>query len=172
MSPLRRKSHPGLAALLASVSALACTQALTGCAQKIGLAGEPAEEPALRQAAEMAQATLNGFLTKAKQQPAGTSAYALRVRIEEGRDIEYFWLEEFTWSDGTFTGRINNEPRLLKGIKPGQIVTFTRAQVADWKYRDDKTATTFGNFAACALLSQEPPAQAQEIKRREGLACR
>jgi uncharacterized protein YegJ (DUF2314 family) len=172
MSPSRRPLHHGIAALLASLAVLACTQALTGCAQKYGLAGLQAEEPALRQAAEMAQATLNDFLTKAKLQPAGTSAYALRVRIEDGRDIEYFWLEEFTWSDGSFTGKINNEPRLLKGIQRGQTVRFTRAQVTDWKYRDDRTATTFGHFEACARLRKEPSAQAQEIQRREGLACR
>jgi len=172
MSPWRRTKHRGIAVLLVSVTALACTPALTGCAQNGGLAGEPAEEPALRQAAEMARATLNDFLTRAKQQPAGTSAYALRVRLEQGRDVEYFWLEEFTWSDGSFTGRINHEPRRLTGIKAGQIVPFSRAQVADWRYRDDKTATTFGNFAACALLAQQPPARAEEIKRRDGLACR
>ena len=130
------------------------------------------EEPALRQAAETAQATLDAFLAKAGQQPAGTSAYALKVMIQEGRDTEYFWVQEFTWSDGAFTARINNEPRLVKSIKAGQIVKFGRSQVADWKYVDDKTGRTLGNFTACALLTKEPPAQAEETKRRDGLDCR
>ncbi|HEY2977162.1 MAG TPA: DUF2314 domain-containing protein, partial [Burkholderiaceae bacterium] len=108
---------------------------------------------------------------KAKQQPAGTSSYALKVRIQEGRDTEYFWVEEFTWSDGSFTGRINNEPRLVTSIRPGQIYKFNRSQIADWKYIDAKSGKTFGNFTACALLSKQPPAQADEIKRRDGLDC-
>ena len=122
-------------------------------------------------ATEKAQATLDDFLSKAKQLPAGTSSYALKVRVQEGRDTEYFWVEEFTWSDGSFTGRINDEPRLVKSIKPGQIVNFSRSQIADWKYLDEKTGMTFGNFTACALLSKEPPDKAKEIKRRDGLDC-
>ena len=129
------------------------------------------EEPALRRAAQRAQATLDDFLTKAKLLPAGTSSYPLKVRVQEGRDTEYFWVDEFTWSDGSFTGRINDEPRLVKGIKPGQIYKFSRSQIADWKYLDEKSGKTFGNFTACALLSKEPPAQAEEIKRRDGLDC-
>ena len=57
-------------------------------------------------------------------------------------------------------------------VKPGQIVKFSRSQIADWKYLDEKTGRTFGNFTACALLSKQPPAQAEEIKRRDGLDCR
>ena len=156
-----------IAALLLLLCTLGCTQLATQNAT----ADAQSEEPALRRAAEKAQATLDDFLTKAKQQPAGTSAYALKVRVQEGRDTEYFWVEEFTWSDGSFTGRINNEPRLLKGVKPGQIHKFSRSQVADWKYFDEKNRKTVGNFTACALLSKEPPAQAEEIKRRDGLDC-
>ena len=160
-----------LAALLLCVAVLACTQSITGRARTDEMTTVPSEQPALQRAAEKAQATLDDFLTKAKQQPAGTSAYALKVRVQEGRDTEYFWVEEFTWSDGSFTGKINNEPRVVKSIQPGQIVRFSRSQVADWKYLDEKNGKTFGNFTACALLSQQPPAQAEETKRRDGLDC-
>lgn len=160
-----------IAAPLLLLSALACTQSMTERARNDEVTNMQSEEPALRRAMEKAQATLDDFLTKANQLPAGTSSYALKVRVEEGRDTEYFWLNEFTWSDGSFTGRINNEPRLVKSIKLGQIVKFNRSQIADWKYFDEKKGKTFGNFAACALLSKEPPAQAEEIKRREGLDC-
>lgn len=160
-----------IAALLLLLSTLACTQFITERAQNDATTNTQSEEPALRRATEKAQATLDDFLTKAKQLPAGTSAYALKVRVQEGRDTEYFWVEEFTWTDGSFTGRINNEPRLVKSIKLGQIYKFSRSQIADWKYFDEKNGKTFGNFTACALLSKEPPAQAEEIKRRDGLDC-
>ena len=160
-----------IAAPLLLLSTLACTQFIPERAQNDEMPIAQSEEPALRRATEKAQATLDDFLTKAKQPPAGTSSYALKVRFQEGRDAEYFWVEEFTWSDGSFTGRINNEPRLVKSIQPGQIYKFSRSQVADWKYLDEKNGKTFGNFTACALLSNEPPAQAEEIKRRDGLDC-
>ena len=160
-----------IAAPLLLLAALGCAQSFTERAQNDETTNEPREPPALRRAAEKAQATLSDFLTKAKLQPAGTSAYALKVRIQEGRDTEYFWVEEFTWSDGSMTARINNEPRLLKSITRGQIYKFSRSQVADWKYFDEKSGKTVGNFGACALLSQQPPEQAEETKRRDALDC-
>jgi uncharacterized protein YegJ (DUF2314 family) len=160
-----------VAAALPILAGVACTQFMPERGPNEAMTPVQGEEPALRRAAEKAQATLDDFLTKAKQLPAGTSAYALRVRVQEGRDTEYFWVEEFTWSDGAFTGRINNEPRRVKGVQLGQIHKFSRSHVADWKYLDERSGKTFGNFAACALLSNEPPAKAEEIKRRDGLDC-
>jgi uncharacterized protein YegJ (DUF2314 family) len=160
-----------IAAPLLLLSILACTPFTGERARHDEVANLQSEETALRRGMEKAQATLDGFLAKAKQQPAGTSGYALRVKVEEGRDIEYFWVDAFTWSDGSFTTTINNEPRLVKGVKPGQVYTFGRSQVADWKYLDEKSGKTIGNFMACALLSTQAPARAEEIRRRDGLDC-
>jgi uncharacterized protein YegJ (DUF2314 family) len=160
-----------IAATLLPLATLACTQSITEREWDEQMSRMQSEETALRQAEETARATLDDFLTQAKRQPAGTGSYALKVKIQEGRDTEYFWVSEFTWSDSSFTGRINDEPRLVKSIKPGEIVKFSRSQIADWKYVDEKSGRTFGNFTACAPLSKEAPAQAEEIKRRDGLDC-
>jgi uncharacterized protein YegJ (DUF2314 family) len=159
------------AALLLLLSVLACTQPITERAHNDAMTHSQSEELELRRAAEKAQATLDGFLTKAKLLPAGTSSYALKIRIQEGSDTEYFWVDEFTWSDGSFTGKINNEPRLVKSIRLGQVYRFSRSQIADWTYLDENIGKSFGNFTACALLSKEPPAMADEIKRRDRLDC-
>jgi uncharacterized protein YegJ (DUF2314 family) len=123
------------------LAAAGCTQSLIERARNDEM---PREDPALRRTAERAQATLDRFLTLAKQHPAGTSGYALKVKVEEGRAIEYFWVEEFTWSDGSLTGRINDEPRLVKGVQRGQIHRFSRSDVADWRYFDERTGKTVG----------------------------
>ena len=160
-----------IAAALAILAALACTQSIPVREKDIEAARLQSEALAMRQAAEKAQATLDDFLVKAKQLPAGTKAYAVKVGIQEGRDTEYFWVHEFSWSDGTFMGRINDEPRLVKSIKPGQIYKFSRSDIVDWTYIDEKSGRTFGNFTACALSSKEPPAKADEFKRRNDLDC-
>jgi uncharacterized protein YegJ (DUF2314 family) len=152
-----------IAALLLLLSAVACTPLVTERG--------PGDDPALRRATDKAQATLDDFLAKAKQLPPGTSAHALKVQVQEGRDTETFWVEEFTWSDGSFTGKINNAPRRVKGIQLGQTYRFGRSQIVDWKYFDEKSGRTIGNFTACALLNREPPAQAEEIQRRDRLDC-
>ena len=160
-----------IAATLAFLATLACTQSIPVLEKDIEAARLQSEALAMRQAAEMAQATLDDFLVKATQRPAGTKCYAVRVGIREGRDAEYFWLNEFSWSDGTFMGRINDEPRLVKSIKPGQIYRFNRFDIVDWMYIDEKSGRTFGNFTARALSSKEPPAKTDEIKRRDDVDC-
>jgi uncharacterized protein YegJ (DUF2314 family) len=125
------------------------------------------EALAMRQAVEKAQATLDDFLVKATQLPAGTRAYAVKFAVKEGRETEYFWVNEFSWSDGTFTGRINDEPRLVKSIKPGQTYKFSRFDIVDWMYIDENSGRTFGNFTACALSSKKAPAEAGEVKRSD-----
>jgi uncharacterized protein YegJ (DUF2314 family) len=126
------------------------------------------EAIAMRRATEKAQATLGDFLIKAKELPPGTKDYAVKVGVREGRNTEYFWVNEFTWSDSEFTGRINDEPRLVKRVKPGQMHTFSRSDVVDWTYVDE-SGRTVGNFTACALAGNEPPAEAG--KRRKDLDC-
>ncbi len=160
-----------IAAVLATLAALACTQSIPVREKDIEAARLQSEALAMRQAAEKAQATLDDFLIKATQLPAGTKAYAVRVGVQEGRDLEYFWVNEFSWSDGTFMGKINDEPRLVKRIKAGQIYRFSRFDVVDWMYIDEKSGRTFGNFTACALASKKPPAEADELKRRNDLDC-
>lgn len=160
-----------IATSLLVLTAAACTQSITERAEKDQMFNVPGEEPAMRQAMERAQATLDDFLIRAKHPAEGTSAYALKVAIREGRDTEYFWVNEFSWSDGSFTGRINNEPRLVKSVKLGELYKFTRSQIVDWTYIDEKSGRTLGNFTACARLSMEPPTPADEFERRRGLAC-
>jgi uncharacterized protein YegJ (DUF2314 family) len=160
-----------LAAALLCLPALSSAQSITERAEKDQTIDMRNEEPAMRRAMEKARATLDEFLVKAKQPAAGTDSYAVKVAVPEGPNTEYFWVNDFTWSDASFTGRINNEPRIVKNLKLGQIYKFSRSQIVDWTYIDEKTGRTFGNFTACAILSKEPPAQAEEFKRRYGLDC-
>jgi len=144
-----------IAAALAILATLACTQSIPVREKDIEAARLQSEALAMRQAAEKAQATLDDFLVKATHLPAGTKCYAVRVGIREGRDTEYFWLNEFSWSDGTFTGRINDEPRLVKSVKSGQAYRFSRFDIVDWMYIDEKSGRTFGNFTARALPGKD-----------------
>jgi uncharacterized protein YegJ (DUF2314 family) len=163
--------RPAIAAALAVLAAVACTQPITGRVNDDETTRRQNEALAMRRAAEKAQATLDEFLTKAMQLPAGTKSYALKVAIRDGGDTEYFWVNEFSWSDGAFVGRINDEPRLVRSVRPGQIHKFGRLDIVDWTYVDETSGKTHGNFTACALLSTQPPAEAAKLERRNDLDC-
>src|SRR5262245_28792821 len=102
------------------------------------------EEPAMRKAFSRAAATLTGFLNLAANPKQGTSNYALKVAISEGRNTEYFWVSAFSNEGDVFTGTLDNEPRLVKKHKLGERITFKREQIADWTYIDRINNKTVG----------------------------
>jgi uncharacterized protein YegJ (DUF2314 family) len=129
------------------------------------------EEPAMRAAFTKAASTLNEFLRAAANPREGTSNYALKVAVSDGKKTEYFWVNTFSNDGDQFTGILNNEPRLVKKHKLGDRIAFARTQIADWTYIDRANRRMVGNFTACALLTKEPPAQAEEFKKTYGLQC-
>lgn len=129
------------------------------------------EEPAMKRAFEKGRATLDTFLRKASAPEPGTSKYALKVAISEGQNTEFFWVRDFQWSDGQFTGTLANEPRMVKKFSHGQRIKFGRELVVDWTYWDATQRRTFGNFTACALLTKESPEEARKFKAQLGLEC-
>jgi uncharacterized protein YegJ (DUF2314 family) len=130
------------------------------------------DDPAMRHAFERARATLDGFLSKAKQPAPGTVHYALKVGVRDGKDTEYFWVGDFRQDEGdTFVGRIDNAPRLVKKVKEGQMYRFPRAHIVDWTYLDRNERRMVGNYTLCALLTKEPPAEAAAARQKFGLRC-
>lgn len=129
------------------------------------------EEPAMRQAFERARATLDDFLRKAENPSDGTTQYALKVAVSDGRNTEYFWVNRFAGSGDSFSGYLGNEPRMVKKYKFDERFSFRRAQIVDWTYIDQRTKSMLGNFTACALLTKESAADAEAFKRRYGFRC-
>ena len=128
-------------------------------------------EPAMRAAFDKASASLDEFIARARQAPAGAGSFAVKVGIRDGRDTEYMWLNDLHFTGDRLSGRINNQPRMVGTVEYGQTYDFAREQVVDWTYRDEKSGRMMGNFTACALLTKEPPARAESFKRQYGLSC-
>jgi len=130
------------------------------------------DAPAMRKALARVAETLPDFLALAANPKEGTSDYALKVAIPDGRKTEYFWVIDFSEKDGTFSGTLNNKPRFSKKYKFGDRITFQRAQIVDWIYNDARNKRrTFGHFTTCAALAQEPPDQAALVMEIHHLAC-
>lgn len=161
-----------ISAFLLSFAALSVNaQSLTERAKNDELAFMQDEEPAMRKAFQAARATLDEFLEKAKSHPPGTSSYAVKVGVKEGKNTEYFWIAELASAGDEFVGRLSNQPRIAKSVKLGQTYRFSKSQIVDWTYLDRSNGKMAGNFTACALLSKEPPAEAEAMKKRHGLSC-
>ena len=157
--------------LLSCLGGLSLAQSVVERAKADELVFMQDEEPAMRRAFEQARATLDEFLLKAKAPPPGTTSYSLKVGIREGKAVEYFWVGNFTQTETGFSGTINNEPRLVKGVRFGQQYSFPREHIFDWTYIDRNERRMVGNFTVCALLTKESPQEAEATKKRYGLRC-
>lgn len=122
------------------------------------------EDPGMQEAIRRARAGLEEFLALAREQPAGTSQFTVKVAIRGGGMTEYVWVVPFRATAGGFEGVLRNEPQFAPHLRLGQNVTFTREDIADWGYKRD--GRHFGYFTQCVLYGRargEVPAATREF---------
>jgi len=155
---------PAIAVMFLGMSALAQTR------DHNEILKVPNEDRAMAEAIAKAQSTLDDFLWVWKSQPPGTSEYRLKVRIKDGSLSEHFWVRPFSPTASGFEGVLANEPRVVKNVKGGQRITFTRADISDWGYlRDGKQV---GSFTICSMFKHAPKEQVDYYQKNYGFDCK
>lgn len=125
----------------------------------------------MKAAFRKSQATLDSFLALTKDKNTKLSTAALRVKVKQGRQVDYLWVTEFSKVGKRFKGSINDAPRHVTNVESGQDWSFSRADIVDWMYIDAKTNVMHGNHTTCALLSKAPAAEVAQMKKEYGLDC-
>ena len=128
------------------------------------------KDPLMKAAFRRTQATLNTFLKLASDKNQKLATAALRVKVKQGRKVDYLWVTEFSNKGKRFKGSVNDAPRHVTGIEAGQDWTFARADIVDWMYIDASNVM-HGNHTTCALLAKAPPADTVQMKKEYGLDC-
>jgi uncharacterized protein YegJ (DUF2314 family) len=126
-------------------------------------------DPAMLAARDMGRATLDHFLSVNENRPPNSRAYALKVRIDDGGKVEWFWIANFVRQGERFSGHIDNTPRVVSNVRQGQRISFGRSDIADWMYVVDGRMK--GNFTACALMQKEAEAVREEFARKFRMDC-
>jgi len=75
---------------------------------------------------------------------------AVKVRIADGDDAEYFWLTDLSPVAGGYEGTLNNEPGIVSNVKFGQRVSAVGDDLCDWLYMKDKKM--YGNYTLRILM--------------------
>jgi len=140
-------------------------------AQSAPSQGASQDDPAMTAAFAKARASLDSFIKLLDAPPRGTELYAVKIRISEAGNTEYFWIGNLEREGKRFTGTLNNAPRSVTSVRQGQSMTFTSAEIYDWSYVDSGQHRMVGNFTACALLTHETPETAAAFKKQSGLRC-
>lgn len=138
---------PFLALMLALAASVACDRTPDTL-----FSGE-FEDAKMDAAMEEARAHLDHFITAIID--SDPEEYSIKVRIEDGEDVEYFWTADVKYIDEKFTAIIANDPGLVSNVKIGDPITVTRAEVADWLYLDGDLM--HGNYTLRVMLPGMDP---------------
>ncbi|MEM7457083.1 MAG: DUF2314 domain-containing protein [Planctomycetota bacterium] len=93
------------------------------------------DDPEMKEAVARAQSTLDQFAVELQNLSPGHSA-ALKVKFEEGRNVEYMWLTDVRFQDGYFYGEVNNDPQFVKNVNFGDTRKAHPNEVNDWMISD------------------------------------
>jgi uncharacterized protein YegJ (DUF2314 family) len=154
------------------IASLGIVVDLAGC----GAGGEPsitakAESDKVAMASADDAAMLDAFLARVAAKDPLVQKPLVKIKVQDGEAVEYFWIGSLAQEEGGLTGIVKNDPEVVHNIKDGQAISFPRTQVFDWMYTDANSGKMIGNYTACALLTHEKPSDAAEFRRTYHLDC-
>ena len=126
-------------------------------------------DPDMVAAIRQARSTLDEFLALASNPPTGTSHYKLKVMVKDGVQTEHFWVTPFRVVNGGFEGTLANEPKVVRNVRAGQALKFSRAEISDWGYA--KNGRQVGSHTVCVLFKKMPQEQADYYRKNYGFDC-
>lgn len=90
------------------------------------------------------------------------SGFAVKAPITDSNGTEHFWLVDVRIEDGVFSGRINNDPGIVKNVSNGQAWSVKSGEISDWLFmRDGKM---HGNYTLRPLMKTMPPEEAAKLR--------
>lgn len=110
----------------------------------------------MQAAQERARSEVDQFVV-VMSQGAGEN-FAVKAPVRDGEKVEHFWLTGLTYTDGVFTGTINNDPGAVSNVKLGDPRSVPRGEISDWMYMKD--GKIHGNYTMRPLLKTLPPDEA------------
>lgn len=128
-----------------------------------------AENKEMVAAIREARSSLDTFLQLARNPSPEVTGLKLKVMVKDPNGTEHFWVAPFKPTATGFEGILANEPRIVKSVKHGQLLSFTRADISDWGYV--KNGRQVGSFTVCVMLKQAPKEQADYYRKNYGFDC-
>ncbi|MGL4242427.1 MAG: DUF2314 domain-containing protein [Beijerinckiaceae bacterium] len=138
-----------------------------------------ADHPLMKAARQRAQDGLDEFLSIASKPPPGARGFMLKVALKADGQTENIWVgalerrvrkKFFITTSESFSGRLGNEPVIVKGRKMGDRVSFSRSDIRDWMYQTPEGRMA-GNASACAIAAANGQAMVEKLSRQYGLDC-
>jgi|SRR6185436_5801119 len=120
------------------------------------------DDPEMNAAIAEARESLPAFWMVYGAPNRGESDFALKVRIEDRRAVEHFWVTDLRREADKVYGLIGNEPNTVTTVKLGDEIEVPSDDITDWLYmRDGKMV---GNFTLRPLFKEMPVEEVERLK--------
>ncbi len=91
-------------------------------------------------------------------------SFSVKAPIHDGDETEHFWIVGVSYNDGVFSGRIGNDPGIVKNVKAGQPWEIKKDEISDWMYT--KGDRIHGGFTIDPLLGSFPKDKADALRSK------
>ncbi len=111
-----------------------------------------------------ARASLPEFWAKLEKPGAGENGFSIKVSVQgkSAAENEQFWLTDVVNKNGKITGKVGNNPTVVKSVTRGQTLEVSPGKIVDWLYK--RNGKMVGNETMRPLLKQLPAQQAASYR--------
>jgi uncharacterized protein YegJ (DUF2314 family) len=123
----------------------------------------PSDHAAMRRAVHEARRTVKKFIVALRHPAPGQTDFEVKKPFIQGNEVEHIWLSDVQFVGNRFQGRVDNQPRKIRGLKLGQLVSVNPDEISDWLYVDN--GRLVGGYTVRVHYSELSPEQKQEFDR-------
>jgi len=105
--------------------------------------------PELVVAVEKARHSLDKFIARFQHPEPGDRSFGVQGAFKTSGQDEHIWIHLDKYDNGSFTGRLDDEPTNVPGKHKGDTVTVSRDNVTDWIFQSN--GKKMGGFTIDAL---------------------
>jgi len=135
--------------------------ALAGCSkQRPETLTSEYDEKAMEVAISTAKSRVDEFIAVLGKK--GADSFSVKAPIKDAHGTEHFWIVDVVYADGVFTGKIGDEPGIVKAVKLGQAWKVKKEDISDWMYVVG--GKIHGGFTIDPLLASFPKEKANAIR--------
>ena len=98
----------------------------------------PTEDAEIEAATREASASLEWFITPLSHPRPGQTDFSVKVPVREGTGTHYLWLQQIALDGSTFSGVLGPDAAGLNGHSPGDRITISSREVADWMFLENE----------------------------------
>jgi uncharacterized protein YegJ (DUF2314 family) len=118
----------------------------------------PHDHAAMHRAVIEARKTVGKFITALKHPAPGQQDFEVKKPFIQGNQVEHIWLSDVRFVGKRFQGQVDNQPRNIRGLKLGQLVSVNPNEISDWLYIE--------NGKLVGGYNELSPEQKQEFDRK------